>query len=265
LTSVTALELVSLTHYCHCGDVQVDATAVIAAGVVLLAEPDTCLRIEAGVVIGAGAVIQARQGSLTLAAGAIIGTGAVVVGQGYVGQRVCIGSLATVVDPAIAPNRAIPANSLALAPTPETPNGVSPDGPRQTVGVQNGWVPTEPAAQVPHPAQPGATPSEPGNGFVNGAGNGSENGSTSGSGSGSGGGPENGQEDANDPVKDESEGANNTAATSDPATNGAGPADTAIAKPTKVYGQAQMTSLLNTLFPHRQPLSSPSSEADSGE
>lgn len=243
------MELVSLTHYCHCGDVQVDATAVVAAGVVLLAEPGTCLRIEAGVVIGAGAVIQARQGSLTLAAGAIIGTGAVVVGQGYVGQRVCIGSLATVVDPAIAPNRSIPANSLALAPTPETPNGVSPDGLGQNAGAQNGGVPTEPAAQVPHSAQPGAMPSEPVNGSTNGPRSG----------------PENGQEDANEPVKDESEGANSTAATSDPATNGAGPADTAIAKPTKVYGQAQVASLLSTLFPHRQPLSSPSSEADSGE
>ncbi len=259
MPSVTALELVSLTHYCHCGDVQVDATAVIAAGVVLLAEPGTCLRVEAGVVIGAGAVIQARQGSLTLAAGAIIGTGAVVVGQGYVGQRVCIGSLATVVDPAIAPNRAIPANSLALAPTPETPNGVSPDGPGQNFAAQKGWGPTEPAAaQVPHPAQSGvtpsdSTPSESVNEPANGSGSRPENG------------PENGQEDANAPIKDESEGTNSTAAASDPATNGAGPADTAIARPSKVYGQAQVASLLNTLFPHRQPLSSPSSEADSGE
>lgn len=99
---------------------------VIAAGAVLEAAPESQLKIEAGVCIGTGAVIQVYGGNLTIAAGANIGQEVLLVGAGQIGERACIGAESTVIHPCIEADAVIPAKSLirdrgqVLTPPPST-------------------------------------------------------------------------------------------------------------------------------------------------
>ena len=114
------LHFVSHTHYYRGGDVVVDAAAAIAPGVVLRAAPGGAIRIGAGACIGAGVVIQAKQGCVFIEAGASLGTGVLIVGQGHVGKDACVGSSSTLINPAIAPNDIIPPCSLINSQTPSS-------------------------------------------------------------------------------------------------------------------------------------------------
>ena len=76
------LQFVSHTRYYRGGDVVVDASAAIAPGVVLRASANGAIRIGPGACVGAGVVIQARQGCVFVEAGASLGTGVLIVGQG---------------------------------------------------------------------------------------------------------------------------------------------------------------------------------------
>lgn len=114
------LQFVSHTHYYRGGDVVVDAAAAIAPGVVLRAAPGGAIRIGAGACVGAGVVIQAKQGCVFIEAGASLGTGVLIVGHGYVGKDACVGSSSTLINPAIAPNDIIPPCSLIKSQAAES-------------------------------------------------------------------------------------------------------------------------------------------------
>ncbi|ASC70706.1 Transferase [Halomicronema hongdechloris C2206] len=98
-------------YYLH-GPVEVEPGAIIAAGVVLEAAANASLVIQSGVCIGKGVIIQAWQGTLTIEADANLGSDVVVVGQGQIGTRACIGAESTIINPAIASEQVVPANSL---------------------------------------------------------------------------------------------------------------------------------------------------------
>ena len=106
------LHFVSQTHYYRGGDVVVDASAAIAPGVVLRAAPNASIRVGPGVCVGAGVVIQAKQGCVYVETGVSLGTGVLIVGHGYVGKDACVGPSSTLINPAIAPNTIIPSCSL---------------------------------------------------------------------------------------------------------------------------------------------------------
>lgn len=94
------------------GDVSIDASAAIAPGVILRADPDCKIVIASGVCIGMGSVLHAHGGNLELEAGANLGAGVLVVGQGTIGANACIGALTTIWDSSVEPWHVVPAASV---------------------------------------------------------------------------------------------------------------------------------------------------------
>lgn len=94
------------------GNVTVHPGAVVACGAILQTDAQSQLIVEAGVCIGMGSVIHARQGNLILEAGASLGAGSLIIGHGRIGANACIGSLATILNPGIAPEQIVPPGTL---------------------------------------------------------------------------------------------------------------------------------------------------------
>jgi carbon dioxide concentrating mechanism protein CcmN len=194
-----SLELISHTHYYRGGDVVIDPSAAIAPGTVLQALPPSSIRIEAGVCLGAGVVIQARGGALVVEAGASLGTSVLLVGAGKIGRNACIGPSSTLINPIIEAGVVIAPGSLwGDASRLVTPAPPAPESPE----------PVPPADIPPPDAEPPAA------GAVR-----------------------------DQAVEDDS--------------------SLTFRTTTEVYGRNQVNSLINALFPHRQPLNSPQSGEDS--
>ncbi|MBE9065743.1 hypothetical protein IQ260_03655 [Leptolyngbya cf. ectocarpi LEGE 11479] len=124
------LHFVSHTHYYRGGDVVIDASAAIAPGVVFRAASTGSIRIGPGVCVGAGVVIQAKQGCVMIESGVSLGTGVLIVGHGHVGRGACVGPSSTLINPAIAANEIVPPCSLvepgvSTSETAAPRNGVS--------------------------------------------------------------------------------------------------------------------------------------------
>lgn len=94
------------------GDVSIDASAAIAPGVIIQADPDSKVIIGAGVCIGMGTILHAHKGTLEVEAGATIGAGVLVVGNVKIATHACIGSLTTIWNETVAPNQFVVAGSL---------------------------------------------------------------------------------------------------------------------------------------------------------
>ncbi|MBC7880975.1 MAG: hypothetical protein H7Y37_06525 [Anaerolineae bacterium] len=94
------------------GNVTVHPGAVVACGAILRTDAHSQLIVEAGVCIGMGSVIHARNGNLILEAGASLGAGSLIFGHGKIGANACIGSLTTILNPDIAPEQIIPPGIL---------------------------------------------------------------------------------------------------------------------------------------------------------
>lgn len=94
------------------GDVSIDASAAIAPGVILRADPDSKIIIAAGVCIGMGALLHAHGGTLEVEAGANLGAGVLIVGKGTIGANACIGAVTTVWNTSIEPWQVVPAASV---------------------------------------------------------------------------------------------------------------------------------------------------------
>ncbi|MEM9152515.1 MAG: hypothetical protein AAGB19_18945 [Cyanobacteria bacterium P01_F01_bin.3] len=109
------LHFVSHTHYYRGGDVVIDASAAVAPGVVFRAAPGASIRVGPGVCVGAGVVLQAKQGCVFIESGVSLGTGVLIVGHGHVGKDACIGPSSTLINPAIAANEIVPPCTLMRA------------------------------------------------------------------------------------------------------------------------------------------------------
>lgn len=109
------------------GDVVIHRDAVIAPGVLMLADPGSRIIIGAGVCIGLGAILHAHGGDLTIEAGATLGAGVLIVGAGCIGANTCVGATTTVFNTSIDRGQLIPPASLLgdtsrqISGTPETP------------------------------------------------------------------------------------------------------------------------------------------------
>lgn len=100
------------THFSLSGDVSIHPSAAIASGVVLQADPHACLIIGAGVSIGAGSILRARQGAVTIETGACLGSGVLIVGSVTIGANACIGSMTTIFNGCVEAEQVIPPKSL---------------------------------------------------------------------------------------------------------------------------------------------------------
>ncbi|MBD1830804.1 carbon dioxide concentrating mechanism protein [Microcoleus vaginatus GB1-A2] len=182
---LSPLQLSSNSQILMSGDVVVNEGAAIAPGAILQAAPGSRISIAAGVCIGMGVILHAREGTLEIEAGVILGAGVLVVGAGTIGANACIGAGTTLIDPCIDQMQIIPAGSLigdtsrqaaaeatAAAPTaaptsPETPEAttppvdkpIDPPEPPQTQPQTTPETATEPPeSTAAEPPQPGETP-----------------------------------------------------------------------------------------------------------
>ena len=110
--SQRAPNLVSDTHYCVVGDVTIDVTAAIAPGVVLQASTGSRIVVGEGVCLAAGVCVQSRKGILTLESGATLGANVLVVGNGTVGANACISAGTTLINPAVEAEAILPPDTL---------------------------------------------------------------------------------------------------------------------------------------------------------
>jgi carbon dioxide concentrating mechanism protein CcmN len=144
---LSPLQLSSNSQIYVSGDVVVAEGAAIAPGVILQADPESRISIAAGVCIGMGVILHARQGTLAVGTGAILGAGVLVVGSGTIGANACIGAGTTLINPCIDKMQFLPAGSLigdtsrqvALEPEPAS-NMPQPDPPE----LSDPWSPKEP-------------------------------------------------------------------------------------------------------------------------
>ncbi|MBX2863341.1 MAG: hypothetical protein KTR27_07270 [Leptolyngbyaceae cyanobacterium MAG.088] len=223
------LHFVSHTHYYRGGNVVVDSSAAISPGVVFRAAPNASIRIGPGVCVGAGVVIQARQGCLSVRSGASLGTGVLIVGHGHVGEDACVGPSSTLINPEIAPNAIIPPCSLidaqASQPTATTSqNGAPQPSSFQAPNFQSDHNPV-PSMPMPPRTSPTVQPQSVSPKAVN-------------------------VPDVDEPSPPAVSNGQNAAAMTAPKNN-------------DVYGRDHLNSLLSALFPHRQPLNNGNSSGQS--
>jgi len=97
---------------CIDGEVSIDPSAVVAPGVVLIANPQSQIVIGAGACIGMGVVLHADGGSLRVEEGAILGAGVLMVGSGTIGARACVGPVSTVFNCSVKSEEVVAPGSL---------------------------------------------------------------------------------------------------------------------------------------------------------
>ncbi len=117
------------------GQVTLHPSVTLAPTALLQAEPGSQLRLAAGVCVGAGAILHAHGGTLEIESGATLGSAVLLIGRGKVGANACIGSMVTIVNPAIAPGAVVTAGTLlgdasrSVDPSPEQISGAEPSPP----------------------------------------------------------------------------------------------------------------------------------------
>jgi len=126
------------------GDVTIHPSAAIAPGVIIQAEANSRITINAGVCIGMGSVLHAYQGSLEIQEGVNLGAGVLVIGEVTIGANACIGSSATLFNCSVEPGQLIASGSLCG------------DSSRQ-VAVENGAGGAKAATPEPAQAVPSST------------------------------------------------------------------------------------------------------------
>lgn len=94
------------------GEVIIHEGAVVAPGTILQAAPNCRIVIHSGACIGMGTLINAYKGDIEIESGAMLGAGVLIVGQGKIGQNVCLGSCTTLINTSIESGTTIEAGSL---------------------------------------------------------------------------------------------------------------------------------------------------------
>lgn len=112
--SLPSLQLrpISTSHYYISGDVTIQEGAAIAPGVLIQADANSRVVIQAGACIGIGSVLHAHDGLLEVGAGANIGAEVLLIGQVTIGAKACIGSASTILNSTIAGGQVVPPGSL---------------------------------------------------------------------------------------------------------------------------------------------------------
>lgn len=106
------LHPISNSHFYVSGSVTIHPSAAIAPGVLLQADPESCIIIAAGACIGMGAVLHAHEGNIEVEEGANIGTGVLIVGKVKIGNNACIGSMTTILTSSVGRGEVVAPGSL---------------------------------------------------------------------------------------------------------------------------------------------------------
>lgn len=150
------------------GDVFIHPHAVIAAGVLLWAEPGSRLEIGAGACIGMGTILHASHGIMLIATGASLGAGVLFIGCGEVGPQACVGAATTLINTSVGAGAVIPPGSLlgdtsrqvpdlAKRHTPEADRELPPAATEKLSEISEPITTTEPT--VAHTPEPEASES----------------------------------------------------------------------------------------------------------
>ncbi|TRV47076.1 MAG: carbon dioxide concentrating mechanism protein [Microcystis panniformis Mp_MB_F_20051200_S9] len=110
--SLPPVQPISRSEFYVNGDVTIDESAIVAAGVILRAAPNSQIIIGAGACLGMGTILTAYQGVIAIGAGAILGTGVLIVGRGEIGENACIGSTTTIFNASVAAMSIVKSGSL---------------------------------------------------------------------------------------------------------------------------------------------------------
>lgn len=210
------------------GDVTIHSGVAIAPGVLIQAEPNSRIIINAGVCIGMGSVLHAYEGTLELREGVNLGAGVLVIGEVTIGANACIGSSATLFNCEIGAGQLIASGSVHgdLSRQVASENGLE----------ANAKTTSEPTAT----SQPVATPAAPAQTTT----------------------PSQVTPGTN---SEANSGANSEATPKANSDQSALATKSPEAAPTQVYGQAYLNRLLGTLLPHRQALNQPIHNDDLSE
>lgn len=171
------LPLSSNSHVYVEGDVSIDPSAAIAAGVILRAAPGGKITIAAGVCIGMGSILHAYQDSLLVGVGANLGAGVLIVGNCTIGSNACIGSATTIWNSSIEPGVVVAAGSVVgdkgrqiaevsspttAPPVIDTTQKTSPSSSSTTdTNELNGQIPATTAVESPStPEEDSPTPTQ---------------------------------------------------------------------------------------------------------
>ncbi|PZV12740.1 MAG: carbon dioxide concentrating mechanism protein [Leptolyngbya sp.] len=106
------LQPISISHYYLSGDVTIQEGVAIAPGVLIQADPNSCVIIKTGACIGIGAILHASNGVLEIGEGANIGAEVLLVGQVSIGRNACIGAASTILNSSVASGILIPSGSV---------------------------------------------------------------------------------------------------------------------------------------------------------
>jgi carbon dioxide concentrating mechanism protein CcmN len=94
------------------GDVTIHPGAVIAPGVLFMANEGSKIIIAAGACIGMGTVLHAAGGTIEVLEGANLGAGVLVVGSGTIGKNACIGTSSTLFNISVSAQTMVPPGSV---------------------------------------------------------------------------------------------------------------------------------------------------------
>ncbi|NJP09368.1 MAG: hypothetical protein HC866_07685 [Leptolyngbyaceae cyanobacterium RU_5_1] len=147
------LQPISTSHYYISGDVTIQAGVAIAPGVLIQADPESCIIIKTGACIGIGAILHAHNGTLEIGEGANIGAEVLLVGQVRIGANACIGAATTVFNSSVEWGQIVPPGSLI---------GDFSRQPAELRATNTVIYPASKPESTPGAAIP-AVPSEPGN------------------------------------------------------------------------------------------------------
>ncbi len=98
--------------YCVSGAVVIASDAIIAPGVVLMADPNSQITIASGVCLGLGVILHANGGRIAIEMGATLGAGVLIVGTAVIGRGATIGPSSTIYNGSVASYQLVPPGSL---------------------------------------------------------------------------------------------------------------------------------------------------------
>jgi carbon dioxide concentrating mechanism protein CcmN len=123
--------------YCVSGAVVIAPDAIVAPGVVLMADPNSQITIASGVCLGLGVILHANGGRIAIEVGATLGAGVLIVGTAVIGRGATIGPSSTIYNASVASHQLVPPGSLL---------GEREMGSRETTATADPWSAAEPPA-----------------------------------------------------------------------------------------------------------------------
>jgi carbon dioxide concentrating mechanism protein CcmN len=101
-----------INGYYVSGDVAIAPDAIIAPGVIVMADPHSRITIASGVCLGLGSIVHAYGGTIAIREGAILGAGVLLVGVVEIGRNACLGPSTTVFNGTVGDRQLLQPGSL---------------------------------------------------------------------------------------------------------------------------------------------------------